>query len=174
MSKSALMASGFPQIFSHKILPPPHVFFFFSKNFLSRCIPDVVTENANVAGQLFSNSGAQDFFEELMGDLQNCGPQIVQMGVVALVFSLIITLLFRFLAGFIVYAIIGVVIVALAGGTITLWVLWYLKNKDIGGGELDMEKNVRQNFLRHKPDRQCNQRNRRKRNFGEQLSGGKR
>jgi len=103
------------------------------KNFLSRCIPDVVTENANVAGQLFSNSGAQDFFEELMGDLQNCGPQIVQMGVVALVFSLIITLLFRFLAGFIVYAIIGVVIVALAGGTITLWVLWYLKNKDIGG-----------------------------------------
>jgi len=103
------------------------------KNFLSRCIPDVVTENANVAGQLFSNSGAQDFFEELMGDLQNCGPQIVQMGVLALVFSLIITLLFRFLAGFIVYAIIGVVIVALAGGTITLWVLWYLKNKDIGG-----------------------------------------
>ena len=102
VSKSALMASGFPQIFSHKILPPPHVFFFFSKNFLSRCIPDVVTENANVAGQLFSNSGAQDFFEELMGDLQNCGPQIVQMGVVALVFSLIITLLFRFLAGFIV------------------------------------------------------------------------
>ena len=49
VSKSALMASGFPQIFSHKILPPPHVFFFFSKNFLSRCIPDVVTENSRAS-----------------------------------------------------------------------------------------------------------------------------
>jgi len=103
------------------------------KNFLSRCIPDAVTDQANVVGGLFSSSGAESFFEELMGDLQNCGPQIGQMGVVALVFSLIITLLFRFLAGFIVYAIIGILIVALVGGTITLWVLWYLKNKDIGG-----------------------------------------
>ena len=80
---------------------------FSSKNFLSRCIPDAVTDQANVVGGLFSSSGAESFFEELMGDLQNCGPQLAQMGVVALVFSLIITLLFRFLAGFIVYAIIG-------------------------------------------------------------------
>ena len=70
-----------------------------------------------------------------MRDLQSCTPQMIQMGVVALVLSLIMTLLFRFLAGFIVYAIIGAVVVALVGGTVTLWVLWYFKNKDIGGGE---------------------------------------
>ena len=96
-----------------------------------------------MVGGLFSSSGAESFFEELMGDLQNCGPQLAQMGVVALVFSLIITLLFRFLAGFIVYAIIGILIVALVGGTITLWVLWYLKNKDIGGGEKGFEQKMR-------------------------------
>ena len=89
------------------ILCPSSYHFFSSKNFLSRCIPDAVTDQANVVGGLFSSSGAESFFEELMGDLQNCGPQLGQMGVVALVFSLIITLLFRFLAGFIVYAIIG-------------------------------------------------------------------
>ena len=108
-----------------------------------------------------------------MGDLQSCGPQIAQMGVVALVFSLIITLLFRFLAGFIVYAIIGILIVALLGGTITLWVLWYLKNKDIGGGERGFEQNrkVRIALSRHEPDRQCNKCSRSKCNFGEQFPG---
>lgn len=88
------------------------------------------------AGELFSGSGAKSFFEDIIRDLQTCQVEIVQMGVVALVLSLIMTLLFRFLAGFIVYAIIGAVVVALAGATLTLWVLWYLKNKSIGGGKL--------------------------------------
>ena len=123
MWSSARRASKFP--------PSALTDTYYSKDFLSRCVPDTITDQASVVGGIFSGSGAQSFFEELMGDLQNCGPQLAQMGIVSLVFSLIITLLFRFLAGFIVYAIIGAVVVGLIGGTATLWVLWYLKN----GGE---------------------------------------
>ena len=42
------------------------------------------------------------------------------------------TLLFRFLAGVIVYVIIAVVVIACIAGTITLWIVWYLKKTDLG------------------------------------------
>ena len=45
---------------------------------------------------------------------------------------MVMTLLFRFLAGVIVYVIIAVVVVACLAGTITLWIVWYLKKTDLG------------------------------------------
>ena len=45
------------------------------------------------------------------------------------------TLLFRFLAGVIVYVIIAVVVVACLAGTITLWIVWHLKKTNLGKGK---------------------------------------
>ena len=149
-----------------------HNLSFFSKNFLSRCIPDTVTDQVGAAGGLFSDIGASNFVEEVMGDLQQCGPQLAQMGLVALVFSLIVTLLFRFLAGWIVYAIIGGVIAVLLGGTITLWVLWFIKK----GGKIGFQRKtkVRIALCRRGPDRQCHKFCwRRGCHSGEQFSSGR-
>jgi len=106
------------------------------KQFLSRCIPDAVTSQA---GGLFSGTGAESFAEDLVGDFQNCAQELVYMGLVALGLSLVMTLLFRFLAGVIVYVIIGVVVVACLAGTITLWIIWYLKMTDLDKSKTETE-----------------------------------
>jgi len=98
------------------------------KNFLSRCVPEAITTQA---GGLFSSTGADEFAEELVGDFQNCAMELLYMALVALGLSLVMTMLFRFLAGVIVYVIIAVVVIACIAGTITLWIVWYLKKTDL-------------------------------------------
>ena len=58
--------------------------------------------------------------------------ELVYMGLIALGLSILMTIAFRFLAGVIVYVIIALVVVICVVGTITLWVVWYLKKTSLG------------------------------------------
>lgn len=95
-----------------------------SKPFLSRCVADAITSQAS---GILSSTGADEFAEQIAGDFQNCALELFYMALVALGLSLVMTLLFRFLAGVIVYVIIAMVVIACMAGTITLWIGYYLK-----------------------------------------------
>ena len=79
------------------------------------------------------------------------------MGLTALGLSVLMTIAFRFLAGLIVYLIIALVVIALIAGTITLWVVWWLKKgnleeqeallKTVETTQLDTAQNVTQSII---------------------------
>ena len=81
---------------------------------------------------MFSHSGIQELGQEIVQDFQVSQMEMAYMGLIALGLSILMTIAFRFLAGVIVYVIIGLVVVICVFGTITLWVVWYLKKSALG------------------------------------------
>lgn len=135
--------SGF-HIFSLLVVSPtPYVFYFFppqrifirvflifsrlltfrfcslfSKVLLNRCIH---TPSEQVTNSVFSKTGLTDFLQEASEDIQVSWREIVYMCLLAVLFSAIVLLLFRFVAGFIIWVILGCVSLACIAGTIYLW-----------------------------------------------------
>ena len=78
-------------------------FFFSSTTIFWRCVPDSVPGVAGeTAKTFFESSGAKSFIEEIISDISSSWLEIIYMCAVALGLSIIMIILFRFLAGFIV------------------------------------------------------------------------
>ena len=120
-----------------------YVFFFFSTTIFWRCVPDAVPGVAGDTAKTFfessgnplalSNfnfskidflekfSGAKSFIEEIISDISSSWLEIIYMCAVALGLSIIMIILFRFLAGFIVWIIIWIIALACLAGPLVSW-----------------------------------------------------
>lgn len=81
---------------------------------LNRCIPKSVTAATD---SFFST----DWLDDLVTDIKHSWAEIIWMCLIALGLALVVMVLFRFLAAFIVYIIIIAVVIACLGGTAFLW-----------------------------------------------------
>ena len=83
-----------------------------------------------------SRTSRQTFYSPRLLSERSCcqvsQTELAYMGLIALGLSILMTVAFRFLAGVIVYVIIALVVVICVVGTITLWVVWYLKKSTLG------------------------------------------
>ena len=66
-------------------------------------------------------SGAKSFIEEIISDISSSWLEIIYMCAVALGLSIIMIILFRFLAGFIVWIIIWIIALACLAGPLVCW-----------------------------------------------------
>ena len=66
-------------------------------------------------------SGAKSFIEEIISDISSSWLEIIYMCAVALGLSIIMIILFRFLAGFIVWIIIWIIALACLAGPLVSW-----------------------------------------------------
>lgn len=66
-------------------------------------------------------TGLVEFYQEVSEDLSSCWDQMIYLCLIALVFSVLILVLFRYLSRFIVYTVLIGVVVACVAGTIFLW-----------------------------------------------------
>ena len=142
----------------HKICKIPHLLIFFinlfpfSEPLLNRCVP-----SGSASTSVFSGQSIQNFANDIVQDFQVCQTELGMMGLTALGLSVLMTIAFRFLAGLIVYLIIALVVIALIAGTITLWVVWWLKKgnleeqeallKTVETTQLDTAQNVTQSII---------------------------
>lgn len=94
------------------------------KAYFSRCIPVFAEDQAE---QFYSGSGMSGFIGDVIADLKISWKEILYISLIAFGLSVLVTLLFRFFAGIIVYLILVLTILALLAGTAFLWVIWYLK-----------------------------------------------
>lgn len=103
----------------------------FSSPIFWRCVPDAVPDVAGkTAETFFESSGASGYFEEIMADVSASWKEIIYMCLVAFGLSIVVTILFRFLAGLIVWIIIAVIALASIVGPCVCWYIWYVKKSD--------------------------------------------
>ncbi|CAG0921207.1 unnamed protein product [Notodromas monacha] len=69
------------------------------------------------------------FFQEATDDIQKSWRDILYMALIALGFSLLVTILLRFLAFWIIWIIIGVACIGSVAATIALWIIWSQEKK---------------------------------------------
>ena len=103
------------------------IVFICSTSLFSRCIPNVAEKKAE---GIFKDIGVKDFFEQVVSDISSSWKEIIYMCLVAVGLSIVVTILFRFLAGIIVYLIIALVALSAILAIIVTWLLWYFKDKD--------------------------------------------
>lgn len=83
--------------------------------YLNRCY-----ENSNGVAQ--AKKRVEDFLNEVGEDLQMCWSQIVYLCILALVFSVILLMLLRYVAGFVVWFVLIGLSLLLVSGTAYLWI----------------------------------------------------
>ncbi|CAH1108165.1 unnamed protein product [Psylliodes chrysocephalus] len=91
------------------------------RKFFNRCIPN---KTQAVVNTIFSRTGLKNFFTEVSEDFQICWSEICYLCLIALVFSSILLVLFRYLVGFVVWIILLGSVTASIVGTALLWVMW--------------------------------------------------
>ncbi|CAG0900756.1 unnamed protein product, partial [Darwinula stevensoni] len=96
---------------------------------LNRCLP--ISTGATSA----ATKDAGNFFMRVGASIQATWREIVYMCLIALVFSLVITIMFRFLTGVVVWLILIVGSLACIAGTIALWILWNNEKQANGANE---------------------------------------
>ena len=95
---------------------------FYSTSIFYRCVPDTVPSVATATAETFlQSSGTQSLFEEIVADVEASWKEIIYMSLVALGLSIIMVILFRFLAGVIVYVIITIIALAAILGPAATW-----------------------------------------------------
>ena len=95
---------------------------YSSTSIFWRCVPDAVPEVATATAETFLNgTGATSLFEEVIADVGASWKEIIYMCLVALGLSIIVVILFRFLAGVIVYVIITIIALAAILSPIATW-----------------------------------------------------
>ena len=105
-----------------KICENDYFFFGFSTSILWRCVPDAVPKVATATAETFlGTSGIKSLFEEIVADVGASWKEIIYMCLVALGLSIIMVILFRFLAGVIVYVIITIIALAAILGPVATW-----------------------------------------------------
>ena len=94
----------------------------YSTSIFYRCVPDTVPSVATATAETFlQSSGTQTLFEEIVADVEASWKEIIYMSLVALGLSIIMVILFRFLAGVIVYVIITIIALAAILGPAATW-----------------------------------------------------
>nr|XP_040569500.1 choline transporter-like protein 1 [Lepeophtheirus salmonis] len=107
--------------------------------FLNRCVP---SPKKDAASKVFSATGLQGFAEGLIADIEASWREVIYMCLIALGFSIIMSLIMRFFVGIIVYIVMGLVSISFVGGTIIIWVLYALKKKNL---DKRMEEELKKN-----------------------------
>jgi len=96
---------------------------------LNRCIPEKFWTLATDKVKVFLNFFKEmDFLQRLGFDLKVAWKEMVALGALALVASILMIILIRFLAAIIVYVILVVSALAMAAGTAVLWFMWATHN----------------------------------------------
>ena len=94
----------------------------YSTSIFYRCVPDTVPSVATATAETFlQSSGTQTLFEEIVADVEASWKEIIYMSLVAWGLSIIMVILFRFLAGVIVYVIITIIALAAILGPAATW-----------------------------------------------------
>ena len=103
----------------------------FSTSIFWRCVPDAVPGVAEkTASAFFEGSGASSLYEEIVTDVSASWREIIYMCLVAFGLSIVVTILFRFLAAVIVYIIVALIAFAAFIGPLICWYIWYSKKQD--------------------------------------------
>ena len=98
------------------------MYLYSSTSIFYRCVPDTVPSVTTATAETFlQSSGAQSLFEEIVADVEASWKEIIYMSLVALGLSIIMVILFRFLAGVIVYVIITIIALAAILGPAATW-----------------------------------------------------
>uniref|UniRef100_A0A8D9AGR2 Choline transporter-like protein n=1 Tax=Cacopsylla melanoneura TaxID=428564 RepID=A0A8D9AGR2_9HEMI len=92
--------------------------------FINRCLP---TEFEHKIDALFNSTSAQEYFQEAVEDVVLVKWQIIKLTAFALVFSLILVFLLRFVAALIIWLVLIGATLASIGLTVFLWITWYGK-----------------------------------------------
>ncbi|XP_071543360.1 choline transporter-like protein 1 isoform X2 [Panulirus ornatus] len=100
----------------------------------NRCIPirtdDAAKKFDDITNVTFGIT-AENFFKTVGQDLGTSWVEIIILCSIALGFAVIVTALLRFLASIVVWLTVIIIVVGSVGGTIYLWVIWHLKNKEL-------------------------------------------
>ncbi|GLV34017.1 Choline transporter-like 1 [Carabus blaptoides fortunei] len=111
--------------------------------YLNRCF---IAKNTD--DQVVVRKGINDFFSDVAEDLHMCWKQIVYLCLIALVFSIIMLILFRFVAGFVVWFVLIGLSLLLVAGTTYLWILFFsAKNQQDGIEKYDSPRISPEVFL---------------------------
>ncbi|KAK6642070.1 hypothetical protein RUM44_013793 [Polyplax serrata] len=109
------------------------------RQFITRCIPftdsDIIKGGIEKAASSFSFAGLSDFLEETSEDLHLCWREMVYMCLIALGFSFVLLLLFRYVIGFVIwFVLVGVVLTTLTA-TVYMWYLWKRAKDEVNKSE---------------------------------------
>ncbi|XP_069128157.1 choline transporter-like protein 1 isoform X1 [Argopecten irradians] len=89
---------------------------------LNRCVPKKLTQLANqTLIRLFDSLNDSDLFQKVLSDLYTSWKEMMVLCFVALGFAVLMVLLIRFLAAFIVWVIMGLAVVGSVVATAVLW-----------------------------------------------------
>ncbi|XP_068218888.1 choline transporter-like protein 1 isoform X2 [Palaemon carinicauda] len=105
-----------------------------------RCIPVRVDGASNKTDEITKaifGVSAGNFFRDVGKDLAASWKEILYMCLVGLAFAIIITALLRFLAEFVVWLTVVIIIIGSIAATIYLWVVWHLRSKEVTKMEND-------------------------------------
>lgn len=108
------------------------------KKLLNRCIPDVNVDKSSTRS-FFSKTGLPDFLREVAEELESCKTDLLYLFLISLAFSIVLLILFRFLAGVVVWVILIGAMVTSVAGTIFLWILWKRKKDALAVRTADVE-----------------------------------
>ncbi|XP_064090066.1 choline transporter-like protein 1 isoform X2 [Macrobrachium nipponense] len=99
-----------------------------------RCIPvrlDVASNKTEEITRAIFGVSAGNFFRDVGKDLAASWREIVYMCLIGLAFAIIITAMLRFLAGFVVWLTVAIIILGSIAATIYLWVSWHFRSKEV-------------------------------------------
>ncbi|XP_068084126.1 choline transporter-like protein 1 [Anabrus simplex] len=91
------------------------------KEIVNRCIP---VKEAQFINKYATAPETTQFFQTLSEDLEQCRMKILYLFLIALGFSVLIMILFRFFVGIVVWSVLVAVVVVGIIGTVYLWIVW--------------------------------------------------
>nr|CAD7256283.1 unnamed protein product [Timema shepardi] len=110
------------------------------RKYLNRCVPEITSSTKNT---VVSKTGIKDFFQEASEDINMSWKEILYLCIIAMTFCIVILILFRFLAGVMVWLVLVGVVIASIAGTIYLWITWKKKKEAFSGSQVNEEVNQR-------------------------------
>nr|CAD7394408.1 unnamed protein product [Timema cristinae] len=110
------------------------------RKYLNRCVPEITSSTKNT---IVSKTGIKDFFQEASEDINMSWKEILYLCIIAMTFCIVILILFRFLAGVMVWLVLVGVVIATIAGTIYLWITWKKKKDAFSGSKVNEEVNQR-------------------------------
>nr|CAD7403400.1 unnamed protein product [Timema poppensis] len=110
------------------------------RKYLNRCVPEITSSTKNT---VVSKTGIKDFFQEASEDINMSWKEILYLCIIAMTFCIVILILFRFLAGVMVWLVLVGVVIATIAGTIYLWITWKKKKDAFSGSTVNEEVNQR-------------------------------
>ncbi|CAG2057875.1 unnamed protein product [Timema podura] len=110
------------------------------RKYLNRCVPEITSSTKNT---VVSKTGIKDFFQEASEDINMSWKEILYLCIIAMTFCIVILILFRFLAGVMVWLVLVGVVIATIAGTIYLWITWKKKKDAFSGSKVNEEVNQR-------------------------------